>query len=401
MNEVYIFDAVRTPQDMRGVDNPYLEIKPVDLLARALNALKERSGFDPSEAGDALVGMVGAGEYYGANIARAALLKAGWPSSVSGIALNRNGASSLSAINLGAAKILAGLDQFCVAGGVDRHSLPLALFQGARPISDPEWLAQTGYIPPPLAADLLATLHGISREEADHYALRSFQKASDALDQGFLRPSLIELSDRNGLSLLREDSLRWDSIGAADLAAMDPVNQALSSPGFVDIALGRYPEVEHVEFIHTPGNSAPRTDGAALLLLGNSEKGKNLGLSPLARIVAMSHTCTEPTLMFQGAVEAAQKCLHAAGMRKEDIGLWRCNEPFAAVALHFQRSFEIPDDRLNLGGGTLAFGKAVAASGAILASLLLCEMEKLQLGTGLVAVAAEGGIGAALILEKL
>ena len=401
MNEVYIFDAVRTPQDMRCEDNPYLEIKPVDLLARALNALQDRSGFDPSEAGDALVGMVGAGEYYGANIARAALLKAGWPASVSGIALNRNGASSLSAINLGAAKILAGLDQFCIAGGVDRHNLPLALFQDAGPISDPEWLAQTGYIPPPLAADLLATLHGISREEADRYALRSFQKASDALAQGFLRPSLIELSDRNGLSLLKEDSLRWTSVGTADLADMEPMNQTLPTPGFADIALGRYPEVEQVEFVHTLGNSAPRADGAALLLLGNGEKGKALGLKPVARIVAMSHTCTEPTLMFQGAVEAAQKCLHAAGMQKEDIGLWRCNEPFAAVGLYFQRSFDISDERLNLGGGTIAFGKALAASGAILAALLLCELEKEQLETGMVAVAAEGGIGAALILEKL
>ena len=402
MNEVYIFDAVRTPQDMRSGDNPYLEIKPVDLLARTLNALRERSGFEPSEAGDALIGMVGQGENYGTNIARAALLKAGWPASVSGIALNRNGASSLSAINLASAKILAGLDRFCIAGGVDRHSsTPLAPFQGIGPISDPEWLAQTGYIPPPLAADLLATIHGISRNEADNYALRSFQKASVALEQGLLDPSRIALSDRNGLSLLKEDSLRWASLTTADLAVMEPMNQALPAPGFEDIALGRYPEVEQIDYIHTYGNSAPRADGAALLLLGSSTHGKALGLRPLARIIAMSHTCTEPTLMFQGGVEAARKCLVAAGMRKEDIGLWRCNEPYAAVGLYFQRSFEIPDERLNLGGGAIAFGKSVAAGGAILAAFLLCEMERLQIGTGLVAVAAEGGIGAALIVEKL
>ena len=402
MNEVYIFDAVRTPQDMRSEDNPYLEIKPVDLLARTFTAIVERIGFDPSEAGDALIGMVGAGEHYGINIARAALLKAGWPASVSGVTLNRNSASSLSAINLAAAKILAGLDHFCLAGGVDRHNTPpQALFQGAGPISDPEWLARTGYIPPPLAADLLATIQGISREEADRYALQSFEKAAKALESGFLTPSLMELSDRNGLPLLSMDALRWTSPGAADLAGMDPLNQGLPSPGFEDIALGRYPEVERVKFIHTRGNSSPRADGAALLLLGSSTRGKALGLKPLARIVAMSHTCTEPTLMFQGAVEAARKCLHAAGMEKGDIGLWRCNEPFASVGLHFQRSFDIPDERLNLGGGSIAFGKAIAAGGAILAALLLCELENEQLGTGLVAVASEGGIGTALLVEKL
>jgi acetyl-CoA C-acetyltransferase len=401
MNEVYIYDAIRTPLDIRAEDNPYQEIKPVDLLARAFNALKARNDFDPSETEDALIGILDPGEYYGVNIARAALLKAGWPATVSGVALNRNGTSSLSAINLAAAKIRAGVDHLCIAGGVDSHSAATIPFQGAGPISDPEWLAQTGYIPPPLAADLLATMNGIGREAVDAYALQSFRKAAAALGQNIFGSSLVALSDRNGLPLLNADALRWSSLSLADLSTFTPLNRGLTSPGFADIALGRYPEVEQIAFVHTAGNTAPPADAASLLLLGSKARGSASGLRPMARVLAMSHTCTEPTLMFQGAVEAARKCLRQAGMRREDVGLWRCNEPFAAVSLYFQHEFEIPDERLNIGGGAIAFGKAIAASGAILATFLLCELESMQLQTGLVAVAAEGGMGTALLVEKL
>ena len=105
--------------------------------------------------------------------------------------------------------------------------------------------------------------------------------------------------------------------------------------------------------------------------------------------------------MFQGAVEAARKCLRQRGLKREEVGLWRCNEPFAAVSLYFQQQFELPEDRFNVGGGAIAFGNAVAASGAILATSLLCELEQKQMETGLVAVAAEGGMGTALLLENL
>jgi acetyl-CoA C-acetyltransferase len=401
MNEVYIYDAIRTPLDIRTGDNPYQEIKPVDLLARGFNALRARNDFDLSAVEDALIGILDPGEYYGVNIARAALLKAGWPATVSGVALNRNGTSSLSAINLAAAKIRAGVDHLCVAGGVDSHSAASFSFQGAGPISDPEWLAQTGYIPPLLAADLLATMNGIDREALDRYVLRSFQKAVFALEQGFFKSSLVPLSDRNGLPLLDADALRWPSLSPDDLSLFTPLNDGLASPGFADIALGRYPEVERIAFVHTAANTAPPADATSLLLLGSKGHGLASGLRPIARVLAVSHTCTDPTLMFQGAVEAARKCLHQAGMRKEDVGLWRCNEPFAAVSLYFQHQFEIPDERMNIGGGAIAFGKAIAASGAILTTFLLCELEKMQLQTGLVAVAAEGGLGTALLVEKL
>lgn len=401
MQEAYIYDALRTPRDSRSADNPYEEIKPVDLLVRALHALRARNDFDPGEVGDAIIGMVHPGEYYGVNMARAGLLKAGWPASVSGMALNRNGASSLSAINLAATKIRAGIDALVIAGGVDSRSRLHHSHNNSIPVSDPEWLAQTGYIPPALAADLMATIYGVSREDADAYALQSFQKAAEAVSRGYLKPSVIELSDRNGLPLLREDTPRWTDLNAETLAAFSPLNQDLKTPGFGDVALSKHPEVEQIALVHTPGNSAPWVDGAALLLLGNRETGAALGLKPRARILAMSHTCTEPTLMFRGALDAAQKCLQLSGLKKEAVDLWRCNEPYAAVPLIFQRSFGLKEEQFNLSGGAIAFGKAAGAGGAILTASMLCELEYQQARTGMIAVAAEGGIGVALLLERL
>lgn len=401
MQDAYLFDAVRTPRDCRLPGSALNEIKPIDLLGSLLEAVQLRNGLQGDEIDDLLLGVVQPLEDYSVNIARAALMKMGWGQGVSGMTLNRNAASGLSALNLAATKVGAGIDCLVLAGGVDSLSRTMLRPLDTNSISDPEWLRLARYIPQSLAADLLGTHDGVTREAADGYAVRSWQRALQAQQEGRFSSSVISLTDRNGLPLLKEDQIRWENLTQEGLAHLEPVNPPLHTPGFHEIALSRFPHLETVNPIHTEGNSAPLTDGAALLLLGTLEKGRALGLRPRARIRSMSHCCSDPVIAFLGATEAARQCLKLAGLTPKDVQLWQCNEPFAAIPLYFEKAMDVPEERLNPNGGAIALGKAVAASGAILMGMLLEEMERLGLETGLAAVAAEGGAGVATLIERI
>jgi acetyl-CoA C-acetyltransferase len=401
MQEAYIFDAVRTPRDYRKEGNPYDEIKPVDLLVLLLKALQMRNQIDTAQVDDVLIGAVLPLEDYGINIARAGILKAGWPAGVSGMTLNRNAAYGLSAINFAATKVQGGVDGLVIAGGLDSRSRDSYRGQETDFAGDPEWLHLTRYIPASLAADLLATMHGIGREEADRFARHSVTKATAALESGAFNHAVVPLHDRNGLPLLSCDQLRRYLLEEGTLPGFTPFHQYLPSPGFGEIALAQFPEVERIQPVHTEGNSAPSIDGAALALLGSLEKGLALGLTPRARIRAMSHSCTDPVLIYQGAVQAARKCLMLAGMEAGEVEIWQTNEPFAAAPLYFQRELDIPEDRFNIHGGAIALGNAIGASGAILIGMLLEQLEQTGKQTGLAAITAEGGIGVATLIERL
>lgn len=401
MQEAYIFDVVRAPRDCRKTGNPYEEIKPVDLLVILLQALQERNALDTGQVDDVLLGTILPLEDYGINIARAGILKAGWPAGVSGLVLNRNAASGLSAVNFAATKIHGGLDGLVIAGGLDSRSRDAYRGQDTGFILDPEWLHLARYIPSSLAADLLATMHGICREDTDRFTLQSAQRAAEALQAGAFDHAVIPLRDRNGLPLLTHDLLRSGQSSLEELLGFPLLHQHLESPGFGEIALAQFPEVARIQPVHTDASTAPAADGAALTILGSLEKGRALGLTPRARIRAISHSCTDPVLSYQGAVLAAQKSLQLAGMEAADIDLWQTNEPFAAVALYFQQTMHIPDAQFNIQGGALALGNAIGASGAILLGMLLEQLEQTNKNTGLVALSSEGGIGVATIIERI
>lgn len=401
MQEAYIFDAVRAPRDCRKTGNPYDEIKPVDLLVILLQALQVRNSLDTAHVDDVLIGSVLPLEDYGINIARAGILKAGWPDGVSGMVLNRNAASGLSAINFAATKIQGGVDGLVIAGGLDSRSRDTYRGQDTGFIGDPEWLHLARYIPSSLAADLLATMHGITRDEADRFAFRSLERAQAAQETNAFTHAVIPLNDRNGIPLLPQDHLRTDLPTLAHIEALIPFHQNMPSPGFGEIARAQFPEVERIYPIHTEGNSAPSIDGAALALLGSLDKGRALGLKPRARIRAISHSCSDPVLSYQGAVLAAQKCLQLAGLTNTDIDLWQTNEPFAAATIYFQRELGIPEERFNIHGGAIALGNAVGASGAILLGMLLEQLEQTGKTIGLAAITSEGGIGVATLIERL
>ena len=187
----------------------------------------------------------------------------------------------------------------------------------------------------------------------------------------------------------------------AQLAALPVSFERFGSQGFDSIALKKYARIEQVQHVHTAGNSSGFADGAALVLIGSKEKGEALGLTPRARIVSEGTVSTEPTKMLHGSIPAAEKALQRAGLNAKDIDIWEVNEAFSAVALHFQKYFDIADDMFNVNGGSISLGHPLGATGAMLINTVLDELERRNLKRGLVAIPAGAGMGVATIIERL
>jgi acetyl-CoA C-acetyltransferase len=171
--------------------------------------------------------------------------------------------------------------------------------------------------------------------------------------------------------------------------------------GHGDIARLRYPDLEEIFNVHTPGNSSGVVDGASLVLVGNEQSGKDTGLTPRARVITCALTGTEPTIMLDGPAPATQKALKQAGMTVDDIDLFELNEAFASVVLRFQQRMGVPDDKINVNGGAIAMGHPIGATGAMILGSMLDELERRDLQRGLVTLCAGGGIGIAMIIERV
>lgn len=398
--DAYIFDALRTPRGDGKRKGALYEVKPVDLLTVCLKALEERTKLDTKAVNDVIIGCVTPIDDQGFNIAKAGLFQAGWDDSVSGMQINRYGASGLEAINLAAMKVRSGWEELIVAGGLESMSrIPLGSDGGPAKF-DPEIITKIGYIPQGIAADLIATMEGFTREAVDRYALQSHQRAYLAQENGYFDKAIIPIYDRNGLLILAKDEKIRSENTLEDLLALLPAFFDMGKQGFDNIAMQKYPMVELVDHVHTAGNSCGIVDGAALVLVGNKAKGKALGLKPRAKIISASVVSVEPTIRLTGPTPAALKALQQVGMTAKDIDLWECNEAFAAVALKFQQDLKIEEDRLNVNGGAIAMGHPLGATGAILIGTLLDELERRDLNTGLVTMPVGGGMGVATIIER-
>ncbi|RME97605.1 MAG: acetyl-CoA C-acyltransferase, partial [Bacteroidetes bacterium] len=337
----------------------------------------------------------------GFNIARTALLEAGMAAARGGMQINRYCTSGLEAVNLAAAKIAAGWETLAIAGGTESMSRVPMGSDGGPLLNDPGVMMPHNYLPQGVAADLIATREGLSREALDAYALQSHQRAAAAQAASYFAPSLIPLCDASGLSILETDELVRPDTSMSQLAELPPAFAYWGKQGFGAMALHRYPELEKVSYLHTAGNSCALADGAALVLLGNKTVGQTYGLKPRARIVASATASVDPTIMLTGPSEATKRVLRQTGRQQSDIDLWECNEAFAAVALKFQRDLDLADDVLNVNGGAIALGHPLGATGAMLLGTLLDELERRDLHTGLVTLCAGAGLGVATIIERV
>ena len=401
MAEAMIFDALRTPRGKGKRDGRLHEAKPVRLLAGLLNELSTRHSLDTSQVDDVVMGCVTPIGDQGGCIARSAALAAGWDFRAPGMQINRFCASGLEAVNIGAQKVRSDAEDLVVAGGVESMSrVPMGSDGGAWAL-DPETNLEIAFVPQGIGADLIATLEGFSREDVDRFALRSQQKAASARADGRFSRSVVPVKDDIGLTILEEDEFIKPDTTITALGALKPSFDKIGAMGYDTVATTRYPQVERIRHVHTAGNSSGIVDGAAAVLVGSEQKGRALGLSPRARVVATALTGTDPTIMLTGPMPATRKALAKAMLNIEDIDLFEVNEAFAAVVLCYMRELGVPEEKVNVNGGAIALGHPLGATGAMILGTLLDELERRKLRFGLATLCVGGGMGIATIIERL
>ncbi len=403
MTDAFILEAVRTPRGRGKAGKGALSgVHPQELLAQTLNQLAAKSGVDPREVDDVIAGCVSQAGEQGANVARNAVLAAGWPLEVAGTSVNRFCGSGLQAINFAAMGVMSGLQRLVAAGGVESMSRVPMGSDGAGQDGDNLHLRTQHYqVPQGISADLIATVEGISREELDAFALRSQQKAAVAQRECRFGRSLFPVKDpETGAVLLEKDEHLRPDTTAEGLASLAPAFVGMGQK-YDSIALQRYPEVSEIRHVHTAGNSSGIVDGAAAVLLASREYVEANGLKPRARIRAAATVGSEPVIMLTAPTPASRKALAQAGMAPGDIDLWEINEAFAVVALQTIRNLGLDPERVNVNGGAIALGHPLGATGAMLLGTALDELERRGLGTALVTLCIGGGQGIATILERI
>ena len=402
MAEAFIYDHVRTPRG-RGKPNGGLHaVTPIELTTQVLESLRDRNELDTSYLDDVVLGCVSPVGEQGANIARVAVLTAGYEQNVPGKQLNRFCASGLEAVNTVAAQVMAGQSDLGIGGGVECMSrVPMGSDSGAM-AADPRVAYDTYFAPQGIGADLIASKYGFSRDDVDAYAVESQNRAAHAWESGYFNDSVIAIKDMLGMTVLDRDEHLRPGTTKEDLANLNP---AFLIPGqqagFDAVALQRYPEVERIDHVHTGGNSSGIVDGAAGVLVGNKEIGDALGLKPRARIKGFASIGSEPTIMLTGPAPSAEKVLKRCGMTTKDIDLFELNEAFASVVLRFMQALDIDHDQINVNGGAIAMGHPLGATGAMILGTVLDELERRDDSTALVNLCVGAGMGTATIIERV
>ena len=401
--EAYIYDAVRTPRGRGKADGSLHEITPIQLATQMLEAVRDRNAIDTADVDDVILGCVSPVGEQGADIARVAVLNAGYDQTVPGVQINRFCASGLEAVNMAAGKVVSGEAGFVVAGGVEAMSrVPMASDGGAWAM-DPAVAYKTYFAPQGIGADVIATKFGFSRDDVDAYAVESQKRAKTAWDEGRFAKSIVPVKDIIGRVALDHDEHMRPDATMQSLASLKPSFAVLGEemPGFDTVALLRYPELEKVNHVHHAGNSSGIVDGAAAVLVGSKAMGEKYGLKPRARIRAAASIGSEPLIMLTGPEFVAGKLLKRAGMSKADIDLWELNEAFAAVVLRYMQAMDLDHGLINVNGGAIAMGHPLGATGAMVLGTALDELERTGKGTALVNLCVGAGMGTGTIIERI
>src|ERR1700759_1556547 len=286
MTEAFIYDAVRTPRGKGKKDG------------NLFHALQERTQLDTSQVDDVVLGCVTPVGEQGADIARTAVLDAGWAESVAGVTLSRFCASGLEAVNLAAAKVASGFEDMVVAGGIESMSRWTMGSDGGAWFMDPRINQGISFIPQGISADLIAMLEGFSRHDLDSYALQSHQRAAAARADGRFRKSIVPVHDIAALPMLAEDETIRANATMEAMARLEPSFAAMGAMGFDATALRKYTTVEKIAHVHHAGNASGIVAGAALMLIGSRDVGERAGLRARARIRSAAVIGSEPTIML-------------------------------------------------------------------------------------------------------
>ncbi|WP_028658560.1 acetyl-CoA C-acetyltransferase [Nocardioides insulae] len=401
MAEAFIYDHLRTPRGRGKKTGALHEVKPIDLVVGLLDELQKRNPtLDTERVDDLVLGVVSPVGDQGADIAKTAAIAAGLPDTTAGVQLNRFCASGLEAVNQAASRVRGGFEDLIIAGGVESMSrVPMGSDGGAM-ATDPTTALETGFVPQGIGADLIATLEGWSRTDVDAYAAESHARAAKAWANGYFADSVVPVTDRLGQVVLDHDELVRPGTTVESLSGLKPsFLQQGTEVGFDDVALAKYHWVEKIDHVHHAGNSSGIVDGSALTLIGTEEVGRDLGLTPKAKIISAAVSGADPTIMLTGPAPAARKALAKAGLTADDIDLWEINEAFAAVAMRFMRDMGISHDVTNVNGGAIAMGHPLGATGAMIVGTLVDELRRRGQRRGLATLCVGGGMGIATIVE--
>jgi acetyl-CoA C-acetyltransferase len=401
--EAFIYEAIRTPRGRGKKTGSLHSIKPVDLLVGLIQELRTRfPDLEEDRISDVVLGVVTPVGDQGMDIARTAVIMAGLPDTVGGVQLNRFCASGLEAVNVAAQKVRSGFEDLVIAGGVESMSrVPMAADGGAMAM-DPATSYDAFFVPQGIGADLIATIEGFSRDDVDAYAVRSQELAATAWSGGYFAKSVVPVKDMNGLIVLDHDEHMRPGTTVDDLAKLNPSFSVIGElAGFDAVALQKFHFVEKINHVHHGGNSSGIVDGAALVLVGSEDAGKDSGLTPRARIVATATTGADPTIMLTGPTPSALKALAVAGLTVDDIDLFELNEAFASVVLKFQKDLNIPDEKLNVNGGAIAMGHPLGATGSMIVGTMVDELERRNGRYALINLCVGGGMGVATIIERV
>ncbi|MFV9453859.1 MULTISPECIES: thiolase family protein [unclassified Rhodococcus (in: high G+C Gram-positive bacteria)] len=381
MRDAVVVEALRSPVGKRK--GGLADTHPADLSAVVLTALAERTGLDTAIIDDVVWGCVGqVGEQTG-DVARTAILSAGWPEHVPGVTIDRQCGSSQQAIHFAAAGVIAGHYEFAVAGGVEsmsRVTMGLAFTLGGDPFSGDGWQSRYGATANQgVGAETVANLWNLSRNQLDEYALRSHARAAVAQDEGAFDEQIVPVHTPTGV-VARDEGIRRGGTAEA-LATLRP---AFTEDGV----------------IHA-GNSSQISDGAAALMVTTSENARQHGLTPLARVHTAVVTGSDPMIMLTGPIPATKKALKTSGLSLSDIGAFEINEAFAPVPLAWASDFDADQNKLNPLGGAIALGHPAGGSGARIATTLIHHMRNHGIKYGLQSMCEGGGQANATIFELL
>ena len=415
MSDAWIIDACRTPRGIGKVGKGALaDIHPQQLGATVLSAIRDRNQLDTRTVDDVIFGTSMQVGTQGGDLARMALLDAGYDTMASGVTLDRFCGSGITTTNIAAAQVMSGMEDVIIAGGCEMMSLHPALGAaqaGVRaPLMDAGNLRLRARHPQThqgVAADAIASLEQIPREALDQLAYVSQQRAARAIAEGRFDRSLVPVYKEDGsLALDREEFPRPQTTleGLAQLApsfgGMADIPLDAEGTTLRSMVLARYPGLD-ITHVHHAGNSSGVVDGAAAVLIASNAAVKANGWTPRARIVATANMGDDPTLMLNAPVPAARKVLAKAGLSVDDIDLWEINEAFATVPMKTARDLGVPLDRVNVNGGAIALGHPLGATGAIILGTALDELERTGKATALATLCIGAGMGIATVIERV
>ena len=417
MSDAYIIDAVRTPRGIGKQGKGALaHMHPQHLAATVLKALKERNDLDTSEVDDIIWSTSTQRGKQGGDMGRMAALDAGYDVKASGTTLDRFCGGGITAVNFAAAQIMSGMEDLVIAGGTEMMSLTAAMSAEDQAAGKAPGLMGSGnerlnFSHPQshqgICGDAIASQEGITREQLDTAGLESQRKAKIAIDEGRFDRSIVPVTDDDGKVVLDRDEYPRPETTAEGLAGLKPAFAAMADWPYDDKGStfrkqinAKYPDLD-IQHFHHAGNSSGVVDGAAALLLCSKEYAEKKGWTPRARIVAMANVGDDPTLMLNAPVPAAKKVLAKAGLTVDDIDLFEINEAFAVVSEKFIRDLELPREKVNVNGGSIALGHPIGATGAILIGTIVDELERQEKRYGLVTMCAAGGMAPAIIVERL